>query len=56
MNVFKNFEALQKFARLSIHILVIGVAGLLILAWILTGPLFQLGQWIAHRGKLKIKN
>jgi hypothetical protein len=56
MNVFQNSEVLQKFVRLSIHILAIGVTGLLILAWILTGPLFQLGERIAYRGKLKIKN
>jgi len=56
MNVFQNSEVVQKFVRLTVHILAAGVAGLLILAWILTGPLFQLGERIAHRGKLKTKN
>jgi uncharacterized protein involved in response to NO len=53
MNVFQNSEVLQKFVRLAVHILAVGVAGLLILAWILTGSLFQLGERIAQR---KIEN
>jgi hypothetical protein len=56
MNVFQNSDVFWKFMRLTVHILAIGVAGVLVLAWILTGPLFQLGERIAHRGKLKIKN
>jgi hypothetical protein len=45
-----------KLARFGIHILAVGMAGFLILAWVLTGPLFQLAERFAHREKLKIKH
>jgi len=56
MNVFQNSTVLQKLERLSIqttgHVVAIAVAVFLIVAWILTGPLFQLGERIVRKRKL----
>jgi hypothetical protein len=56
MNAFQYSGALEKIARLSVHIHSLGVVGFLILAWILTEPLIQLADRIARSEKSKITN
>jgi hypothetical protein len=56
MNAFQYSGAPEKIARLSVHILSLGVVGVLIMAWILTEPLIQLGERIARREKWKTTN
>lgn len=50
-------ELLQKIARFSIqaigYVVTMGLVVVLVLVWVLTGPLFQLGQQIARE---KIRN
>lgn len=49
----------QKLVQLGIqtmgHIATAGVVVLLVSAWVLTSPLVQLGDWIAHSRKERIK-
>jgi hypothetical protein len=56
MNAFQDSGALEKIARLSVHVLSLGVVGVLIMAWILTEPFIQFGERIARREKSKITN
>jgi hypothetical protein len=59
MKSFRNSKVLQKLGRFGVqalgHFAALSLALFLILAWMLTGPFFQLGEWIAHRGKFKMK-
>jgi hypothetical protein len=51
------FQKLALFSNQVIGCLVTtGLAVFLILAWVLTEPLFQLSEWIAGSDKLKMKN
>jgi hypothetical protein len=60
MKTLQDFDAFQKIARFNVqaigHIFTAGLVVVLVLAWALTGPFFQLNEWIAHRRKLKIEN
>jgi hypothetical protein len=60
MNISQNPYMIQKLERFSSQIigyaLTAGMAATLIVAWVLTGPLFQLVEQAAHRGKLKMKH
>jgi len=57
MKTLQNFDTLQKIARFNVqaigHVFTVGLVVVLLLAWALTGPLFQLSERIAHGRKLK---
>lgn len=49
----------HKLVRISFqamgYIITCGFVAILVLAWALTEPLYELGQWIERNGKLKTK-
>jgi hypothetical protein len=57
MKTFQNFDIVQKIARFGVqtirHALSISLVVVLLLLWALTEPLFQLGQQIERRKKLR---
>jgi low affinity Fe/Cu permease len=57
MKTLQNFDTLQKIARFNVQaigrVLTVGLVVVLLLAWALTGPLFQLSERIAYGRKLK---
>jgi hypothetical protein len=57
MNIFQNSDMFQKLLQSGFeaigYVLTAGLAVILILAWALTEPLFQLAEKVAHREKLK---
>ena len=59
MNAFQNPEAFQKLMRsgvqMSGYVIAIGLGVFLVMAWLLTGPLFQLGDWITQTKDKKLK-
>jgi hypothetical protein len=59
MNFFQNSIVLQKMMRFSFLVMgyafTAGLTVFLVLAWVLTGPLFQIGEWIAHEENKKAK-
>lgn len=59
MNHFQNSDTFQKLARAGTqatgHVATIALAVFLITAWAVTGPLFVLGEWVAHKEKLRVK-
>jgi len=58
VNAFENSTVFQKLERFSVqatgHVVAVVVAALLIAAWLLTGPLFQLSERVARRRKLNL--
>jgi hypothetical protein len=56
MNNFKNSDFFPKLGQFSFHVIgyffMAGLAVILVLAWVLTEPLFQMVKQNAHRGKL----
>jgi hypothetical protein len=56
MNIFQNSDVFQKLGRVSLHAIgyffTAGLAVILVLAWVLTEPLFQMVKQNAHRTKL----
>jgi hypothetical protein len=60
MKTLQNFDAFQKIARFNVlaigHVFTAGLIVVLLLAWALTGPFFQLNEWVAHRRKFKTGN
>lgn len=59
MNDIEKSEVFPKLVRFSFqavgYIMTCGFVAILILAWALTEPLYELGQWIERNGKLKTK-
>jgi low affinity Fe/Cu permease len=57
MKTLQHFEAFQKFERFCVqtigHIAALGVAFFLVLAWLITGPIFRLSDRIATEAKQK---
>jgi hypothetical protein len=57
MKTLQDFNAFQKIARFNVqtigHVFTAGLIVVLLLAWALTGPFFQLNEWIAQRRELK---
>lgn len=57
MNIFQNSDVLPKLVQFSFqavgYFFTAGLVAILILAWVLTEPLFQLVEKVAYRGKLK---
>lgn len=57
MKTLQNFDMVQKIARFGVqtigHALSISLVVVLLLLWAFTEPLFQLGQQIEHRKKLR---
>jgi hypothetical protein len=57
MKAFQNFGAFEKFEQFCVqtigHIAALGVAFFLILAWLITGPIFRLSDRIANEAKQK---
>jgi low affinity Fe/Cu permease len=58
MNTFRNSEMAEKTAQFVVqavgNVVAIGVALLLVMAWVITGPFIQLGDRLAQR-KFKIR-
>jgi hypothetical protein len=56
MHYYKNSDYFQKLGRFSFHVIgyffMAGLAVILVLAWVLTEPLFQSVKQNAHRAKL----
>jgi len=60
MKTLQNFDTLQKIARFNVQaigrVFTVALVVVLLLAWALTGPLFQLSEWIATSRKVRTEN